>query len=107
MTLSRRRCRRNGDDPPRRPRRRCAARRSRVVAVLGPATDEVTADRRYAEDLACARAKTGLDEAVITGVATIRGRRIAMLVCDFGFLGGSIGIAASDRLARGHSAGHR
>ena len=61
---------------------------------------QVTADSKYAEDLACARAKTGLDEAVITGVATIRGRRIAMLVCDFGFLGGSIGIAASDRLAR-------
>ncbi len=52
----------------------------------------------YAEDLAGARAKTGLDEAVITGVATIRGRRIAMLVCDFGFLGGSIGIAAGERL---------
>ena len=60
---------------------------------------QVTADSEYAEELACARAKTGLDEAVITGVATIRGHRIAMLVCDFGFLGGSIGVAASDRLA--------
>ena len=60
---------------------------------------QVTADSQYAQELACARAKTGLDEAVITGVATIRGRRIAMLVCDFGFLGGSIGVAASDRLA--------
>src|SRR6201999_1720054 len=55
-------------------------------------------DHEYAEELACARAKTGLDEAVITGVATIRGHRIAMLVCDFGFLGGSIGVAASERL---------
>ena len=60
---------------------------------------QVTRDLEYAEELACARAKTGLDEAVITGVATIRGHRIAMLVCDFGFLGGSIGVAASDRLA--------
>ena len=59
---------------------------------------QLTADPQYAEELACARAKTGLDEAVITGVATIRGHRIAMLVCDFGFLGGSIGVAASDRL---------
>jgi acetyl-CoA carboxylase alpha subunit len=64
----------------------------------GPPT-QVTADSEYAGDLAYARAKTGLDEAVITGVATIRGRRIALLVCDFGFLGGSIGIAASDRLS--------
>jgi acetyl-CoA carboxylase carboxyl transferase subunit beta len=59
---------------------------------------EVIADSEYAEDLVHARAKTGLDEAVITGVGTIRGHRVAMLVCDFGFLGGSIGIAASDRL---------
>ncbi|OBJ12652.1 acetyl-CoA carboxyl transferase [Mycobacterium sp. 1482292.6] len=59
---------------------------------------EVAADPEYAADLARARAKTGLDEAVITGVATILGRRCAMLLCDFGFLGGSIGVAASDRL---------
>jgi acyl-CoA carboxylase subunit beta len=65
--------------------------------------DGILADRagsaEYAEKLARARARTGLDEAVITGVATIRGLRIAMLVCDFGFLGGSIGIAAGERLA--------
>ncbi|MDG4668165.1 carboxyl transferase domain-containing protein [Mycobacterium sp. 236(2023)] len=52
----------------------------------------------YAAELARARAKTGLDEAVLTGQATIRGRRIAMLLCDFGFLGGSIGVAAGERL---------
>src|SRR5712675_1217812 len=57
------------------------------------------ASAEYVEQLARARARTGLDEAVLTGAATIRGRRIAMLVCDFGFLGGSIGIGASDRLA--------
>ena len=63
----------------------------------GPLT-EVVADPEYAKELARARANTGLDEAVLTGVATIRRRRIAMLLCDFGFLGGSIGIAAADRL---------
>jgi acetyl-CoA carboxylase carboxyl transferase beta subunit len=61
---------------------------------------ETAADPRYADDLARARAKTGLDEAVITGTAKIRGRRCAMLLCDFGFLGGSIGIAAGDRLTQ-------
>ncbi|OMB91248.1 carboxyl transferase domain-containing protein [Mycobacterium colombiense] len=59
---------------------------------------EVAGDAEYAADLGRARAKTGLDEAVITGVATILGRPCAMLLCDFGFLGGSIGVAASDRL---------
>ncbi len=43
----------------------------------------------YAEELAGA-GKTGLDESVITGVATIRGRS-RNLLCDFAFLGGSIG----------------
>ena len=61
---------------------------------------EMATDRRYADDLARARAKTGLDESVITGAAKIRGRRCAMLLCDFGFLGGSIGIAAGDRLTQ-------
>jgi acetyl-CoA carboxylase carboxyl transferase subunit beta len=62
-----------------------------------PPTDAVT-DPEYADELARARAKTGLDEAVLTGAATIRGRRVALLVCEFGFLGGSIGAAAGDRL---------
>jgi acetyl-CoA carboxylase carboxyl transferase subunit beta len=35
---------------------------------------------------------------VTTGSATIRGHRVALLVGDFGFLGGSIGIAAGERL---------
>ena len=59
---------------------------------------EVPASREYAEELACARTKTGLDESVLTGAATIRGQRVAMLVCEFGFLGGSIGVAAGHRL---------
>jgi acetyl-CoA carboxylase beta subunit/acetyl-CoA carboxylase alpha subunit len=59
---------------------------------------EVQASRAYVGELACARTKTGLDESVITGAATIRGHRVAMLVCEFGFLGGSIGVAAGHRL---------
>lgn len=56
------------------------------------------ANAGYIAELARARQKTGLDEAVLTGHATIRGRRIAMLLCDFGFLGGSIGVSAGERL---------
>jgi acetyl-CoA carboxylase beta subunit/acetyl-CoA carboxylase alpha subunit len=59
---------------------------------------EVPASREYAEELACARTKTGIDESVLTGTATISGHRVAMLVCEFGFLGGSIGVAAGHRL---------
>jgi acetyl-CoA carboxylase carboxyl transferase beta subunit len=62
------------------------------------ALPEVQASKEYADELACARRKTGLDESVLTGTATIRGHRVAMLVCEFGFLGGSIGVAAGHRL---------
>lgn len=55
-------------------------------------------DSGYAGALVRARAATGLDEAVITGRATVRGHHVAVLVSDFGFLGGSIGIAAGRRI---------
>ncbi|MFG2073249.1 carboxyl transferase domain-containing protein [Nonomuraea maritima] len=49
-------------------------------------------------ELAAARQRTGLDEAVITGEGTLRGRRVAFVACEFGFLAGSIGVAAAERL---------
>ena len=55
-------------------------------------------DGAYAAELRRARIRTGLDEAVTTGTATIGGRRVALLVGEFGFLGGSIGVAAGRRL---------
>ena len=52
----------------------------------------------YARDLAEARAATSRDEAVLTGEGRICGRRVAVVVCEFGFLGGSIGVAAAERI---------
>jgi acetyl-CoA carboxylase carboxyl transferase beta subunit len=52
----------------------------------------------YLSDLAAARRKTGLDEAVITGEARLGGRRVAVVMSDFGFLAGSIGVVAAERL---------
>ncbi len=52
----------------------------------------------YARELADARAATGLDEAVLTGEGRIYGRRVAVVVCEFSFLGGSIGVAAAERI---------
>ncbi len=54
--------------------------------------------RAYAAELAAARAATGLDESVLTGEGRIVGRRVALVVCEFGFLGGSIGVAAAERI---------
>jgi acyl-CoA carboxylase subunit beta len=63
----------------------------------GPPLD-VRPDPAYAADLARARQATGLDESVITGEGTLGGRRIAVAASEFGFLGGSIGRAAGERL---------
>jgi acyl-CoA carboxylase subunit beta len=52
----------------------------------------------YAAELARARAATGLDESVCTGEGLLGGRRVAVAVSEFGFLGGSIGVAAAERL---------
>ena len=52
----------------------------------------------YAAELARARAATGLDECVCTGEGLLGGHRVAVAVSEFGFLGGSIGVAAAERL---------
>lgn len=54
----------------------------------------------YARTLAAARERTGYDEAVVTGEGRLRGRRVAVAACEFSFLGGSIGVAAAERLVR-------
>ncbi|HTE74712.1 MAG TPA: carboxyl transferase domain-containing protein [Actinomycetes bacterium] len=58
------------------------------------------ADTEYAAALDRARDRTGLDEAVVTGEGRVRGRRVAVAACEFGFLAGSIGVHAADRLVR-------
>ena len=52
----------------------------------------------YAAELAEARTRTGLDEAVATGEGRLAGRRVAVVACEFAFLAGSIGVAAAERL---------
>jgi acetyl-CoA carboxylase carboxyl transferase subunit beta len=57
-------------------------------------------DAEYAAELAGAQQRTGLDESVLTGEAQLGGRRVAIVVCEFGFLAGSIGVGAAERLVR-------
>ena len=59
---------------------------------------DVPMSPEYAEMLAGARARTGLDESVITGEGRLQGRRVAVVAGEFAFLGGSIGVAAAERL---------
>ncbi|NHC21975.1 acetyl-CoA carboxyl transferase [Nocardioides sp. IC4_145] len=55
----------------------------------------------YAAELARAEEKSGVDESVLTGEGLMRGRRVAVIVGEFGFLAGSIGRASADRIVAG------
>jgi len=54
----------------------------------------------YANRLKKAHEKTGLDEAVITGIAEICGHKIALAVMDFEFMGGSMGSVVGEKVTR-------
>jgi acetyl-CoA carboxylase carboxyl transferase subunit beta len=58
----------------------------------------VPTNASYARELADARAASGRDESVLTGEGQVFGRRVAVVVCEFDFLGGSIGVAAAERI---------
>lgn len=58
----------------------------------------VAESRSYRTDLAQAAAAAGTDESVLTGEGLLRGRRVAVIACEFGFLAGSIGVAAAERI---------
>ena len=57
-------------------------------------------EQSYLDELAAARRTTGLDESVLTGEALLGGRRVAIVMCEFAFLAGSIGVAAAERLVQ-------
>jgi acetyl-CoA carboxylase beta subunit len=52
----------------------------------------------YAAELARAAERTRQDESITSGEGQLRGRRVAVIAGEFGFLAGSIGVAAADRL---------
>lgn len=61
---------------------------------------DVHPDPGYAAELRRAQERSGCDEAVVTGEGRLRGVRVALMVCEFSFLAGSVGIAAAERLVR-------
>ena len=54
----------------------------------------------YKGRLEKAKAKTGLDDAVITGIATIEGHKVAVAIMDFDFMGGSMGSVVGEKVTR-------
>ncbi len=54
----------------------------------------------YIERLEKAYKKTGLDEAVITGIGEINGQKAAFAVMDFDYMGGSMGSVVGEKVTR-------
>lgn len=90
-----------------------ASARERVALVadagsVGVWDEDVVSDdplgfsdvKPYHERLAAAQEATGLGEAVLTGRATLDGRPFVVVAGEFSFLGGSIGVATAERIAR-------
>ena len=57
-------------------------------------------EKRYLDRLKEARTKTGMDDAVLTGLGTIENLPIVATVQDFAFMGGSLGLAAGEAIIR-------
>src|SRR5216683_75273 len=56
--------------------------------------------RPYPQRMEQARRQSGRNDAIVTGVCKIEGRPTALAVMDFGFMGGSMGVAVGEKLAR-------
>src|SRR5947207_6402367 len=72
------------------------------------ALPEVTADplkfrdeRKYADRIKDARARTGLNDAIKIGYGKLEGAAVVIAVQDFDFMGGSLGMAAGEAIVRG------
>jgi len=56
--------------------------------------------KSYRDRLVQAREKTGLGDAILTGLGTLEGSPVALGVMDFRFMGGSMGSVVGERITR-------
>ena len=54
----------------------------------------------YKDRLQKANDKTGLNDAVVTGIGSIKGNKVAAAIMDFDFMGGSMGSVVGEKVAR-------
>jgi len=57
-------------------------------------------EKRYVDRLKDAKAKTGLEDAILNATGTIEGLPVVVTVQDFAFMGGSLGMAAGDAIIK-------
>lgn len=54
----------------------------------------------YKDRIEAAQKKTGLNDAVVTGLGTIEGHKVSCAVMDFDFMGGSMGSVVGEKVTR-------
>ncbi|MFC7053571.1 acetyl-CoA carboxylase, carboxyltransferase subunit beta [Hansschlegelia quercus] len=87
--------------------------KQRLATTLDPGYEEIALpevatdplkfrdEKRYGDRLKDARAKTGMADAVKVATGTIEGTPVTVVVQDFDFMGGSLGMAAGEAIVRG------
>jgi len=71
------------------------------ITVKRPKNLEI--NQRYKKNVKSTRERTGLEEAAITGTASIGGIKTVIILLDFGFLGGSMGIIVGEKISKAFS----
>jgi len=56
--------------------------------------------QKYRDRIKAARKKTGLNDAVVSGICTMDGVKVVMSVFDFFFMGGSMGSVVGEKITR-------
>ncbi|MFM2280115.1 MAG: acetyl-CoA carboxylase, carboxyl transferase, beta subunit [Pseudomonadota bacterium] len=56
--------------------------------------------KKYTDRLRDGRAKTGLEDTIVSGLGTVRGVKMVAVVHEFNFMGGSLGIAAGEAIIK-------
>jgi acetyl-CoA carboxylase carboxyl transferase subunit beta len=69
-----------------------------TLEPLDPLAFEDT--RSYRERLKAQQEKTGRKDAIVIGEGTINGRKVALCVFDFSFMGGSMGSVVGEKISR-------
>ena len=68
------------------------------ISIIKPV--DLKLNKSYKKRVRTTRNRTGLEEAAISGVCTIGGINSLIIILDFGFLGGSMGLIVGDKISK-------
>tara|TARA_Y100001960_G_scaffold71093_1_gene75222 strand:+ start:21913 stop:23571 length:1659 start_codon:yes stop_codon:yes gene_type:complete len=74
---------------------------NKTISVKKPKNLEINS--KYKKNVKNTRERTGLEEAAVTGTASIGGIKTVIILLDFGFLGGSMGIIVGEKISKAFS----